>query len=131
MGICLQAGSTLPFSFGSILNDPMANYNGEIPSTFSKLGKYIAHSTSVGTYPPNSWGLYDMHGNVWEWVSDWYEPYSTQSAINPQGLASGTEKIIRGGSWYYGVENAQSCTRRKHRPYLWGFSIGFSIVCEK
>ena len=85
----------------------------------------------VGSYPPNQWGLYDMHGNAWEWVADWYAPYSTVQDTNPEGPPVGNLKVIRGGSWYFGADNSRSYSRRTHEPDLWGFSIGFRIVCVK
>jgi len=126
-----RAGTTTPFSSGLNLSDSLANFNNEIPSTYSTQGKYIGHPVPVGSYPSNPWGLHDMHGNVWEWISDWYAPYSPEQATNPQGPPSGKQKVIRGGSWYFGARNAKSSSRRTHEPGLWGFSIGFRIVCEK
>lgn len=126
-----RAGTKTPFSYGSSLSDTLANYNAEIPSGYSAPGRFMGHPTPVGSYPPNQWGLYDMHGNVWEWVSDWYAPYSRKKAVDPSGPLSGKEKVIRGGSWYFGAGNARSSHRRTHEPKLWGFSIGFRIICEK
>lgn len=126
-----RAGTTTPFSHGLRLTDSFANFNVEVPSKYSTLGKSLKHPSAVGGYTPNPWGLYDMHGNVWEWVNDWYGPYSKEKATNPKGPDSGKEKILRGGSWYFGAENAKSSYRRTHEPGLWGFSIGFRIVCEK
>ena len=126
-----RAGTSMNFNTGMQISDSLANYNAEILSTYSSIGKYIGHPTPVGSYPPNPWGLYDMHGNVWEWVSDWYAPYSPERAINPQGPQSSTLKIIRGGSWYFAADNARSSTRGTHPPQLWGFSIGFRIVREE
>lgn len=72
-----------------------------------------------------------MHGNVWEWVSDWFAPYSPEHATDPQGPPLGKQKVISGGSWYFGAANALTSYRKTHEPDLWGFSIGFRIVCEK
>ncbi|NER15042.1 SUMF1/EgtB/PvdO family nonheme iron enzyme [Leptobacterium flavescens] len=126
-----RAGTSTPFSFGERISDSLASYNADIASDYSAKGKYVEHPMPVGSYPPNSWGLYDMHGNVWEWVSDWYAPYPVTEVTDPIGPSEGISKIIRGGSWYYGAGNALSSTRREHEPQLWGFSIGFRVVRKK
>jgi len=126
-----RAGTTTPFSTGSHISDAQANFNSEFASDYSTSGNYIGHPVPISSYPPNSWGLYDMHGNVWEWVADWYAPYSSEPVLDPQGPLVGKHKVIRGGSWYFGANNARSSTRRLHEPELWGFSIGFRIVCER
>jgi sulfatase modifying factor 1 len=126
-----RAGTQTPFSFGAFIYDSLANYNSEIPSKYTTLGSYLGSPAPVGSYPPNQWGLFDMHGNVWEWVSDWYAPYKKEEVTNPTGPKDGIEKVIRGGSWYFGADNVKSSFRRTHKPKLWGFSIGFRIICEK
>ena len=126
-----RAGTKTPFSYGAVLDDGLANYNSEIKSKYTKKGTFLKSPTPVNSYPANQWGLFDMHGNVWDWVSDWSAPYTSDKATNPMGPLKGKEKIIRGGSWYFGAENAKSSSRRTHEPNLWGFSIGFRIICEK
>lgn len=125
-----RAGTRTPFSTGTEITDSQANFNAEFESTFSPPGKYIGHSSPVGSYPPNNWGLYDLHGNVWEWVNDWYAPFSHEKIIDPKGPVDGKFKVIRGGSWYFGAKNAQSFCRKTHEPNLWGFSIGFRLACD-
>ena len=126
-----RAGTRTNFSFGNMLNDSLANYNAYYPSEFSVLGQNVEHPNPVASYPPNQWGLYDMHGNVWEWVSDYYAPYSGKNEVDPKGPQKGEGKVIRGGSWYFSADKARSYHRGCHKPNLWGFSIGFRIVCEK
>jgi formylglycine-generating enzyme required for sulfatase activity len=94
-----RAGSTTPFNTGNNLTTSQANYNGDYPYNRNAKGTYLQHTQPVGSYPPNAWGLYDMHGNVWEWCNDWYEDYATFAQTNPKGPSSGPSRIIRGGSW--------------------------------
>lgn len=126
-----RAGTKTPFSYGAVLDDSLANYNSKIKSKYTNKGTFLGSPAPVSSYPANQWGLFDMHGNVWEWVSDWYAPYTSDKVTNPTGPCEGKEKVIRGGSWYFGAENAKSSCRRTHEPDLWGFSIGFRIICEK
>jgi formylglycine-generating enzyme required for sulfatase activity len=125
-----RAGTMTDFNTGMKISDSLANFNAEILSSYSSIGKYIGHPTPVGSYPPNQWGLYDMHGNVWEWVSDRYAPYSTNKEIKHPGAQDDSLKIIRGGSWDFAADNARCYFRKTHSPQLWGFSIGFRIVRE-
>ncbi|MFA7172935.1 MAG: formylglycine-generating enzyme family protein [Kiritimatiellia bacterium] len=82
----------------------------------------------VGQKKSNDWGLYDMHGNVWEWCLDWYAS-SLTGGVNPKGAESGSDRVVRGGSWYYDPASfCRSAFRFKYSPSYRYYSVGFRLV---
>ena len=122
-----RAGTTSPFSTGQSLTTAQADLDARAADG---SGAWLGHPAPVGSYAPNAWGLQDLHGNAWEWTSDWYGPYPAGPAADPQGPAQGSLKVIRGGSWYFDAANARSAARATHAPEDWGFSLGFRVVRE-
>jgi uncharacterized protein (TIGR02996 family) len=108
-----RAGTTTPFYFGRTLSAAQANFDGSQPYGKVRRGAYLAHTVPVGRYPPNPLGLYDMHGNIWEWCSDWYDSAGTvpEPHVDPTGPETGTLKVLRGGSCYSNGEYCRSSCR--------------------
>ena len=129
-----RAGTTTPFYTGDNLTTDQANYNGNYPYGDFPKGKYLAKTTPVGSYPPNPWGLYDMHGNVWEWCRDWFgEGYYAKcqkegTVQDPPGPENGSYRVLRGGSWSNDAQNCRSAFRFSGRPAGRDHGIGFRLV---
>ena len=91
-------------------------------------GNSGSHTNPVGKKSPNELGIYDMSGNVWEWVSDWYGSYSAASQNDPGGASSGSYRVLRGGSWNASAQGCRVAYRSGNTPSLRNNSLGFRLV---
>ena len=116
-----KAETNWAYSFGDNITPNDANYAG------SKTSKIMP----IGQYSPNNFGLYDMHGNVWEWCEDWFGDYPKKSSTNPKGIAEGTYRVLRGGSFDYNEMYARSSARNFNFPFDRTNDYGFRLALTK
>jgi uncharacterized protein (TIGR02996 family) len=113
-----RAGTTTIYHYGDSLTSDRANIDGKLPEGDAPVGRSLSRTCPVGLFPPNAFGLYDMHGNVWEWCADWFdEAYYTRSpARGPSGPNTGYRRALRGGSWFCGARVCRSAYRYRYEP---------------
>lgn len=127
-----RGGTTTAFSFGDSLNSSQANFDGNYPYASTK-GTYINKTVKVGSYQPNNFGLYDMHGNVWEWVQDIYNSsYQNLPTDGSQNMSVGDSNlhVLRGGAWFFEGNNCRSAYRSRFPRAHRGISFGFRVAAR-
>lgn len=129
-----RAGTTTEFAFGSSLSSEQANFDGRSPFGGAAPGIYREKTTPVGSFAPNAWGLYDMHGNVHEWVEDpWHPNYEGAPMDGSAWITGGDTKLrlLRGGGWNSFGKNCLSATRYRVVSTDADYNIGFRVVRVK
>lgn len=107
-----RAGTTTATAFGNSLSSVQANFDGDYPYNGGAKGPDLGRTTKVGSYSPNAWGFYDLHGNVNEWCADWYsDSYPGSNVTDPHGPTSGEGRLYRGGRWSYAGQYCRSAFR--------------------
>nr|VFJ72350.1 MAG: Formylglycine-generating enzyme, required for sulfatase activity, contains SUMF1/FGE domain [Candidatus Kentron sp. FW] len=130
-----RAGTTTPFYTGDCIHTDQANYKGKLDyiGCGAKTGIYRRRTVSVGTLPPNPWGLYEMHGNVWEWTEDcWHDDYEDApmdgKAWDEGNNGDGTRRVVRGGAWDYAPRYLRSANRYRFGIDVALDNLGFRLA---
>ena len=127
-----RAGSKSAFSNGDITD--VVDCLCDLDKNLDKMGWYYRNSDNktheVGQKEPNGWGLYDMHGNVWEWCEDWYDSgyYKDSPIDDPKGPNKGVSRVLRGGCWFGSARDARSAFRDGSGPDFRGRYFGFRLA---
>jgi formylglycine-generating enzyme required for sulfatase activity len=127
-----RAGTTTRFNFGDgFASNETSDTAGGRGDNMWFTGNNSPNGTkAVGQKPANAWGLHDMHGNVWEWCSDWYGTYPG-TVTDPTGPVSGSVRVFRGGSWVNSAQGCRSARRGNGNPTLRGDGLGFRVLAVR
>jgi Uncharacterized conserved protein len=128
-----RAGTTTRFSFGNNITQEQVNYSGNYPYANGKKGMYRKKTVPVKSLPANPWGLYEMHGNVWEWCQDvWQEKLPVSPVTDPEGVAGNDQadvvRVVRGGAWGHVGGSVRSASRLRNMPDLRRDILGFRLA---
>jgi formylglycine-generating enzyme required for sulfatase activity len=127
---CRGGARSKTFHYGNSLSSTQANFDGNQPYGGAEKGPYLRRTCKVGSYQPNAFGLKDMHGNVWEWCSDWYgkDYYGKSPRRDPQGPSEGSSRVFRGGSWCNAGGDCRSARRFRNTPGDRNGDVGFRVA---
>src|SRR5262249_55402087 len=126
-----RAGTTSAYCFGEVIEPTLANFEGRRGEGVAIEGvPILARPCPVGSYRPNAFGLYDVHGNVMEWCSDWYdrEYYRDGPDRDPHGPPAGQYRVARGGCWYFPASAIRSASRNYFPTYAEDSCVGFRVA---
>ena len=125
-----RAGTTTPFSFGDTVTPEQANFDGLTPYNGGAKGPFRNHPLEVDAFPPSVFGLYQMSGNVFEYVWDYYGEYPTNHQTDPTGPERGTQRVRRGGAYTSPAGHMRSAVRHGVPPSAPLFHHGFRVACN-
>jgi formylglycine-generating enzyme required for sulfatase activity len=125
-----RAGTNTVFHDGNSLSSEQANFNGKSPYGGAAKGPSLGRPTKVGSYQANSWGLFEMHGNVNQWCKDWYDKdyYKNSEKHDPAGPKDGQSRVMRGGPWYANAGLCRAASRNPNEPVARQPHRGFRVV---
>ncbi len=118
-----RAGTPAPYYSGKCLSSSQANFNGSVTASDCPKGRYRKRTMTVGSFKPNAWGIYDMAGNVWEWVYDSYQP-SLPTKHNAVRIGN-SRRVVRGGGWYSPARECRATARESYSSTKRGIILGF------
>jgi formylglycine-generating enzyme required for sulfatase activity len=124
-----RGGTQTVFGFGDSLISTQANFDGNHPYGVARTSPFLKRTTTVGSYGPNRMGLFDMHGNLWEWCADYHAEYPSGETLDPRGPGFGSMRVLRGGSWHDPAVVCRSALRSRLLETAKGEDVGFRVVC--